>query len=175
MARRSFLTGRNPDRLEQAAAEVDAQHTAAFDANDSDALHNFFEDLASPIDHVLVTAGGPRYVPLLETAAATVAGAVLLAMPSHAGPMADCQKSGGRGHTETTKDGSTTAECEVGGKLLVWYNGKLTCVMDEGHAANAHPAGKHRWPACGGRHHRECRLKTLAIHPRSGTTGYLLV
>jgi NAD(P)-dependent dehydrogenase (short-subunit alcohol dehydrogenase family) len=66
------LTGRSPDRLEQAAAEVGAQHTAAFDANDSDALHNFFEDLASPIDHVLVTAGGPRYVPLLEMDAADV-------------------------------------------------------------------------------------------------------
>ena len=66
------LTGRNPDRLKDAAAEVGAQHTAAFDANDSDALHDFFEDLASPIDHVLVTAGGPRYVPLLEMDAADV-------------------------------------------------------------------------------------------------------
>ena len=60
------LTGRNPDRLKQAAAEVDAQRTAAFDATDPAALHGFFEDLSGPIDHVLVTAGGPRYVPLLE-------------------------------------------------------------------------------------------------------------
>jgi NAD(P)-dependent dehydrogenase (short-subunit alcohol dehydrogenase family) len=66
------LTGRNPDRLEQAAAEVGARHAAAFDANDSDALHDFFEGLAPPIDHVLVTAGGPRYVPLLEMDAADV-------------------------------------------------------------------------------------------------------
>src|SRR6185312_15194409 len=66
------LTGRSPDRLEQAAAEVGAQHAAAFDANDSDALHDFFEGLAPPIDHVLVTAGGPRYVPLLEMDAADV-------------------------------------------------------------------------------------------------------
>ena len=66
------LTGRNPDRLKDAAADVDAQHTAAFDANDSAALHDFFEDLAWPIDHVLVTAGGPRYVPLLEMDAADV-------------------------------------------------------------------------------------------------------
>jgi NAD(P)-dependent dehydrogenase (short-subunit alcohol dehydrogenase family) len=60
------LTGRNPDRLKQAAADVDAQRTAAFDATDPAALHDFFEDLSGPIDHVLVTAGGPRYVPLLE-------------------------------------------------------------------------------------------------------------
>ena len=40
----SFSPGSNPDRLKDAAAgEVGAQHTAAFDANDSDALHNFFE------------------------------------------------------------------------------------------------------------------------------------
>jgi NAD(P)-dependent dehydrogenase (short-subunit alcohol dehydrogenase family) len=66
------LTGRNPDRLEAAAAEVDAQRTAAFDATDSAALHDFFEGLTTPIDHVLVTAGGPRYVPLLEMDAADV-------------------------------------------------------------------------------------------------------
>jgi short-subunit dehydrogenase involved in D-alanine esterification of teichoic acids len=34
-----ILTGRNPERLNQAAAEVGAQHTAAFDANDPDSLH----------------------------------------------------------------------------------------------------------------------------------------
>src|SRR5690349_2298063 len=32
-----ILTGRNPDRLKLAAAEVGAQRTAALDANDSDA------------------------------------------------------------------------------------------------------------------------------------------
>jgi NAD(P)-dependent dehydrogenase (short-subunit alcohol dehydrogenase family) len=66
------LTGRSPERLEGAAADVGAHHTAAFDANDSDALHNFFQGLPSPIDHVLVTAGGPRYVPLLEMDTADV-------------------------------------------------------------------------------------------------------
>jgi NAD(P)-dependent dehydrogenase (short-subunit alcohol dehydrogenase family) len=66
------LTGRNPDRLKAAAAEVDAQRTAAFDATDSAALQDFFEGLAAPIGHVLVTAGGPRYAPLLEMAAAEV-------------------------------------------------------------------------------------------------------
>ena len=30
-----ILTGRNPDRLEQAALEVGAQRTASFDANDT--------------------------------------------------------------------------------------------------------------------------------------------
>jgi NAD(P)-dependent dehydrogenase (short-subunit alcohol dehydrogenase family) len=61
-----ILTGRNPDRLERAALEVGAQRTAAFDADDGTALAKFFDDLPSPIDHVLVTAGGPSYRPLLE-------------------------------------------------------------------------------------------------------------
>ena len=61
-----ILTGRNPDRLEQAATDVGAQRTAAFDANDTASLASFFHDLPTPIDHVLVTAGGPRYAPLLE-------------------------------------------------------------------------------------------------------------
>src|SRR5436190_12729135 len=60
------LTGRNPERLEQAALDVDARSTAAFDANDSAALKRFFEDLPDPIDHVMVTGPGPSYVPLLE-------------------------------------------------------------------------------------------------------------
>jgi NAD(P)-dependent dehydrogenase (short-subunit alcohol dehydrogenase family) len=61
-----ILTGRNADRLNEAALAVGAQRTAAFDANDSAALANFFGDLPTPIDHVLVTAGGPSYRPLLE-------------------------------------------------------------------------------------------------------------
>jgi NAD(P)-dependent dehydrogenase (short-subunit alcohol dehydrogenase family) len=61
-----ILTGRNPDRLNEAAQTVGAQRTAAFDANDSVALASFFEDLPTPIDHVLVTAGGPSYRPLLQ-------------------------------------------------------------------------------------------------------------
>ncbi|PBC53764.1 SDR family oxidoreductase [Rhodococcus sp. ACPA1] len=61
-----ILTGRNPDRLEHAATDVGAQRTAAFDANDTASLASFFHDLPTPIDHVLVTAGGPRYAPLLE-------------------------------------------------------------------------------------------------------------
>jgi NAD(P)-dependent dehydrogenase (short-subunit alcohol dehydrogenase family) len=60
------LTGRGPERLKQAALEVDAQTTAAFDANDPASMKRFFDDLPGPIDHVIVTAGGPHYVPLLQ-------------------------------------------------------------------------------------------------------------
>lgn len=61
-----ILTGRDPDRLRQVAQEVGAQRTAAFDARDTASLRRFFQDLPAPIDHVMVTAGGPTYGPLLE-------------------------------------------------------------------------------------------------------------
>src|SRR4051794_4428649 len=61
-----ILTGRSPERLDKAAAEVGAVSTAAFDANDSSELQGFFERLPAPIDHVMVTAGGPYYAPLAE-------------------------------------------------------------------------------------------------------------
>ena len=67
-----ILAARNPDRLKQAAAEVGAQRTAAFDATDPAALRGFFADLPAPIDHVMVTGGGPTYKPLLEMDAAQV-------------------------------------------------------------------------------------------------------
>lgn len=60
------LTGRDPDRLKQAASEVGARQTAAFDATDAAALKRFFQYLPGSIDHVMVTAGGPHYGPLLE-------------------------------------------------------------------------------------------------------------
>jgi NAD(P)-dependent dehydrogenase (short-subunit alcohol dehydrogenase family) len=60
------LTGRDPEKLERAAQDVDARSTAAFDANDAAALGRFFNELPGTIDHVLVTAGGPHYGPLLE-------------------------------------------------------------------------------------------------------------
>ena len=62
------LTGRNPERLERAALDVDAQRTAVFDANDPGSLQSFFQDLLTPIDHVMVTAGAPHYGPPLEMA-----------------------------------------------------------------------------------------------------------
>ena len=55
-----ILTGRNADRLQHAASEVDALSTAAFDAADPLALDRFFRDLPT-IDHVMVTAGRPYY------------------------------------------------------------------------------------------------------------------
>jgi NAD(P)-dependent dehydrogenase (short-subunit alcohol dehydrogenase family) len=61
-----ILAARDPERLRQAAADVGAHSTAAFDATDSAALKRFFEGLPDPIDHVLVTGPGPRYAPLLE-------------------------------------------------------------------------------------------------------------
>jgi len=60
------LTGRNPERLQEAAAEVGAMRTAAFDATKVGELKAFFEGLPDPIDHVMVTGPGPSYVPLLE-------------------------------------------------------------------------------------------------------------
>jgi NAD(P)-dependent dehydrogenase (short-subunit alcohol dehydrogenase family) len=63
------LTGRNAERLERAAQDLGARATAAFDATDPAALQQFFAGLPEPIDHVLVTAGGPSYMPLLEMTA----------------------------------------------------------------------------------------------------------
>jgi len=61
-----ILAARNPDRLKQAAQEVGAQRTAAFDATDWAALDRFFRDLPEQIDHVMVTGPGPYYAPLAE-------------------------------------------------------------------------------------------------------------
>ena len=66
------LVGRDPARLERAAREVDARSTAAFDVNDPAAVKRFFDGLPDRIDHVLITASGPQYVPLLEMDAAQV-------------------------------------------------------------------------------------------------------
>jgi NAD(P)-dependent dehydrogenase (short-subunit alcohol dehydrogenase family) len=70
------LTGRNPDRLTQAALDVGAHRTASFDANDSASLQRFFQELPTPIDHVMVTAGRPHYGPLLDMDAAQVRNAI---------------------------------------------------------------------------------------------------
>src|SRR5262244_2654582 len=61
-----ILTGRNPERLQQAANEIGAQSTAAFDAAEPAALERFFRDLPTPIDHVMVTAGRPHYGRLID-------------------------------------------------------------------------------------------------------------
>jgi NAD(P)-dependent dehydrogenase (short-subunit alcohol dehydrogenase family) len=63
---RLILTGRNSERLERVAQEVEALSTAAFDATDPASLERFFRDLPTTIDHVMVTAGQPYYRRLLE-------------------------------------------------------------------------------------------------------------
>jgi NAD(P)-dependent dehydrogenase (short-subunit alcohol dehydrogenase family) len=60
------LVGRDPERLEHAAAEVDARSTAAFDATDPERLTRFFAEAPGPIDHVLITAGGNYYARLAD-------------------------------------------------------------------------------------------------------------
>ena len=40
-----ILTGRNAERVRQAALELDAQRTAAFDATNPASLQSFFQDL----------------------------------------------------------------------------------------------------------------------------------
>ncbi len=61
-----ILTGRDKERLKQAANQVDARATAAFDATDPASVERFFRDVSAPIDHVLVTAGRPHYIAPLE-------------------------------------------------------------------------------------------------------------
>ncbi|MFZ0003413.1 MAG: SDR family NAD(P)-dependent oxidoreductase, partial [Trebonia sp.] len=61
-----IIARRHADRLKQAAAEVGARDTAAFDATDQAALSGFFGGLPGPVDHVLVTGPGPYYAPLAE-------------------------------------------------------------------------------------------------------------
>jgi NAD(P)-dependent dehydrogenase (short-subunit alcohol dehydrogenase family) len=60
------LTGRNPDRLREAANELTPLATAAFDATDPARLEQFFTDVPTPIDHVLVTGSGPYYAALAD-------------------------------------------------------------------------------------------------------------
>ena len=60
------LAGRNPERVEHAARELGALSSAAFDATDFERLRRFFDELPAPIDHVMVTAGGPYYARLAD-------------------------------------------------------------------------------------------------------------
>jgi NAD(P)-dependent dehydrogenase (short-subunit alcohol dehydrogenase family) len=59
------LAARNPHRLERVGAELEAS-TVAFDAVDFDRLGRFFDELPTPVDHVMVTGAGPYYAPLAE-------------------------------------------------------------------------------------------------------------
>jgi NAD(P)-dependent dehydrogenase (short-subunit alcohol dehydrogenase family) len=60
-----IITARNPDRLHAAGLELGAS-IAAFDATNFDRLKRFFNELPTPIDHVLVTGPGPYYAPFVE-------------------------------------------------------------------------------------------------------------
>ncbi|HVI10830.1 MAG TPA: SDR family oxidoreductase [Candidatus Binatia bacterium] len=68
-----ILAARNREHLEQAAREVDAQSTAAFNAEDPAEIERFFRDLTA-IDHVMVTAGRPYYGRLADLDFATIRG-----------------------------------------------------------------------------------------------------
>jgi NAD(P)-dependent dehydrogenase (short-subunit alcohol dehydrogenase family) len=61
-----IITARDHERLEQAAREVGAQSTSAFDATDQDGLERFFDGLPRPIDHVMLSGSGPYYATLAE-------------------------------------------------------------------------------------------------------------
>jgi NAD(P)-dependent dehydrogenase (short-subunit alcohol dehydrogenase family) len=60
-----IITARDPDRLHRVGLELGAS-IAAFDATDFDRLERFFDELRTPIDHMLVTGPGPYYAPLTE-------------------------------------------------------------------------------------------------------------
>jgi NAD(P)-dependent dehydrogenase (short-subunit alcohol dehydrogenase family) len=60
-----IITARDPDRLQRVGLELGAG-IAAFDATDFDRLEGFFDELHTPIDHVLVTGPGPYYALLQE-------------------------------------------------------------------------------------------------------------
>ena len=61
-----IVTGRDPERLERAVTELRAAGSAAFDATEDDRLERFFDELPEPVDHVMISGGGPYYAPLAE-------------------------------------------------------------------------------------------------------------
>jgi NAD(P)-dependent dehydrogenase (short-subunit alcohol dehydrogenase family) len=87
------LTGRDPDRLEQAARDVSARTSAVFDADDAAGVKRFFDGLPVPIDHLLVAAYTRGvYAPMLERPSEEVGRAVgrrvtqILEIARHAAP-----------------------------------------------------------------------------------------
>ncbi len=79
-----ILTGRDPQRLQRVASELEVVSTAAFDATDAASLEGFFRDLPATIDHVMVTAGRPSYGRLVdmdfEQVRSAIEGHLLLAL-----------------------------------------------------------------------------------------------
>jgi len=60
------LTARHPERLQKVARELGTSTAVASDATDFERLAQFFDELPTPIDHVLLTGPGPYYAPLAE-------------------------------------------------------------------------------------------------------------
>ena len=60
-----IITARNPDRVYRVGRDLGAS-IAAFDATDFTRLERFFAALPRPVDHVLVSGGGPYYEPFAE-------------------------------------------------------------------------------------------------------------
>ena len=60
-----ILTARDPDRLHRIGLELGAS-ISAFDLSDTGRLTSFFHHLPGPVDHVLVSGAGPRYVSFVE-------------------------------------------------------------------------------------------------------------
>jgi len=60
-----ILTAREPERLYRVGLELGAK-IAAFDVNDAERLTDFFGELRASIDHLLVSGGGPDYVPFAD-------------------------------------------------------------------------------------------------------------
>jgi NAD(P)-dependent dehydrogenase (short-subunit alcohol dehydrogenase family) len=63
---RIVVTGRDPERLAKAAAEVGAESAPTRDLGDPERLEQVFADLPAELDHVLVSGGGPFYAPIAE-------------------------------------------------------------------------------------------------------------
>ncbi len=61
-----ILTGRSRERLQRAASEVQAVSTSAFDATEPSLLEQFFRNLPTSIDHIMVTAGRPSYGRIID-------------------------------------------------------------------------------------------------------------
>ena len=61
-----ILTGRNPETLQRAASEIEAQSSSAFDATDPALVAQFFRSLPASVDHIMVTAGRPYYGRLID-------------------------------------------------------------------------------------------------------------
>jgi hypothetical protein len=52
--------------MQRAASEVHALSNTAFDATDPALLEQFFSDLPTSLDHIMVRAGRPPYRPFID-------------------------------------------------------------------------------------------------------------